>query len=238
MAYEVAIEQFQGPFDVLLQLIEAEELNITDISLAQITEAYMSHLQAIEERFPEELADFLVVAAQLIYLKSRALLPYLEVEDEGSAAQLTAHLKMYKEFRDAADVLTERMMQGQFAMPRVVSIERLTIVEFAPPTGVTVDHLRALYEQVLTRLAPVIRLPKAAIRKAITLKEKITALYDILKHHEQVHFNELIAVQQDRMDVVMTFLAVLELVKQNSIRVNQANYYGDITITRLSLPNL
>lgn len=232
MAYEVQLEKFQGPFGLLLQLIEQHELNITEIALADITADYIEQLDAVEQRYPEELADFLVIAAKLLYLKSRALLPYLLPEEEESASQLAEHLRMYKEFKEASDRLTEQVGAGQFSIERTVTTERLNTVEFSPPPSVTSAKLAAAYQGVIDRVEAVIRLPKLAIRKAATLKEKITALYGILQQRQKLQFSEL-TDQHNRADIVMTLLAVLELVKQDAIIVEQVQYSSEITITRL-----
>lgn len=232
MAYQVAIEKFQGPLDVLLELIEQRELDITEISLADITETFIRHLDQVEEHFPEELADFLVVATRLLYIKSRALLPYLEPDDEESGTQLADHLKMYKEFRDASNVLIEKIQQETFAMPRPVTTWQLQKVEFSPPTNAAADVLANTYRAVIDRVETVIRIPKAAISKAITLKEKIAALTDVLKTHAELSFRALIGSQTNKVDIVVTFLAILELIKQNAIVVTQPHTYSDITIKR------
>jgi segregation and condensation protein A len=233
MSYQVAIEQFQGPLDVLLELIEQEKLEITDISLAQIAETFIRHLQQVEERYPEELADFLIVATRLLYLKSRALLPYLEADpDEMTGTQLADHLKMYKEFRDASNVLTEWLQRQQFSVARPVTTWQLQAVEFSPPTNASADRLAEVYGDVIDRVEMVIKIPKAAIRKAITLKEKIAALTDVLKTHAELSFHSLLSQQTDKVEIVVTFLAILELIKQNTVVVNQSHKYSDITIKR------
>ncbi len=230
MAYEIKLEQYQGPLDVLLQLIEQEQLSITDISLAQIAESFLQYLDKVEEMYPEELADFLVVATRLLYMKSRELLPYLITEEEEPATNLAEHLKMYKEFRDASTVLEERITAGQYAMVRPVTTARLETVEFNPPKGVEAHHLQEWYEGVIARLDTVIKIPQAAIRKAATLKEKITSLYSVLQQHKQLQFSDLIPDAQDKMNVVLTFLAILELVKQDSVSVEQTQRFSDILI--------
>lgn len=232
MSFQVQLEKFQGPFGLLLQLIEEHELNITEIALADITAGYIAQLEEVEQRYPEELADFLVIAAKLLYLKSRALLPYLLPEEEESAGQLAEHLRMYKEFKDASDALTERVADRQFSIERTVTTERLNTIEFSPPLGVTTAKLAAAYQNVIDRVEAVIRLPKLAIRKAATLKEKIVALYGILQQRQTLQFSEL-TERDNRADIVMTLLAVLELVKQDAIVVEQINYSSEITITRL-----
>lgn len=230
MAYEIKLEQFQGPLDLLLQLIEQEELNISDISLADITESFLEHLEKIEELFPEELADFLVVATRLLYIKSRMLLPYLQVDDDEPVTDLAEHLKLYKEFRDASVTLEQTLAAGQFSLERPANLSRLQTVEFSPPHDIQAEQLRDFYINVLDRLDTVIKIPQAAIRKAITLKEKITTLYAVLKEHQRLQFSSLISDQTDRANIVLTFLAILELVKQDSVAVEQTTNYSDILI--------
>ncbi len=230
MAYQIKLEQFQGPLDVLLQLIEQQELDITNISLSEITESFLEYLTEVEELYPEELADFLVIATRLIYLKSRLLLPFLTPDEEEPVGQLSDHLKIYKEFRDAAAILEQQILQRQFALARPVATARLEAVEFTPPRNVTTTDLRQLYTSVVDRLETIITIPAAAIRKAITLKEKVTALYQLLKQNQSVHFSKLVQQQTDRLNIVLTFLALLELIKQNDITVEQTSHFSDMLI--------
>lgn len=230
MAYQIQLEQFQGPLDVLLQLIEQDELAITDIALVEIAEAFVQHLDQVEQLYPEELADFLVVATRLLYLKSRALLPLLVDEVEESAGQLAEHLKMYKEFRDAAAVLEQRLAQGQFAFDRAVSASRFSVIEFSPSSGITAATLGTVYANVMQRLDTVIQIPQAAIRKAVTLKDKIIALTKLLQQHSRLQFSDLVQAQPTKTDIVLTFLAILELVKQDAIVAQQPQHYSDILI--------
>ena len=230
MAYEIKLEQYQGPLDVLLQLIEQEQLAITEISLARIAESFIKHLEKVEQLYPEELADFLVIATRLLYIKSRELLPYLMVEDDEPATNLAEHLRMYKEFRDAAAVLETRLTTGQYACVRPVSLARLEVVEFNPPAAVAGHDLREFYEGVVARLETIIKIPQAAIRKAASLKDKVVALYSALQQHKSLQFSDLISDGADRINIVLTFLAILELVKQDSVTVEQNQSYSDILI--------
>lgn len=230
--YSVELEKFQGPLDLLLELIEQRELEITEISLAEIAESFIRHLDQIEELYPEELADFLVIATRLIYIKSRALLPFLEADEDDSAQQLTDHLKMYKEFRDASDQLINIIDQKHFMVARPVRAKQLEIVEFSPPHSITKQLLERTYINVLQHVRTVIRIPKAAISKAITLKEKILAVSALLQQHSQLRFHDLID-GKDRTDIVVTFLAVLELLKQNTISAHQGGDANDIVINRI-----
>lgn len=233
MAYSVQLELFQGPLDLLLKLIEEQELDITEIALAEITDSFIKHLDQVEERFPEELADFLVIATRLIYIKSRALLPWLErEEEEETGEQLAAHLKMYKAFRDASVQLEERIASKHYGVPRPVLAKQFDRVEFAPPASVTMERLASAYRTAIGRMQNVIRIPKAAIRKAITVKERIVALSKVLEQHKQISFKELVEGEHDRTEIVVTFLAILELVKSQTVTVHQPASYSDFVITQ------
>ncbi|MBI2416258.1 MAG: segregation/condensation protein A [Candidatus Kerfeldbacteria bacterium] len=233
MTFQVQLQQFQGPFDVLLQLIEQRELAITEISLATITAEFIQQLDTVEDHYPDELADFLIVASRLLYLKSRALLPYLEPDDDEPPGQLAERLKLYREFRDAAEQLEQRLRLQQFAVERPSSLARQVTVEFSPPPGITAEHLSIIYKNVLGKLDTPIRLPQAAIRKAVTLKEKIMALASVLEQYREISFASLTNAETDRLELVITFLAVLELVKQNLVTVRQTQPYSDIIIKQL-----
>lgn len=232
MPYHVKLEQFQGPFDLLLQLIEQEKLNINEISLAKVTEQYIKSLQNVEELYPEELADFLVVATKLLLIKSRTLLPYLQVDDEEDKTNLEEQLKIYKEFHEASLKLEEIIKAGNYTYGRVDSRYVSPEVIFAPPQDFTAQDLKQFYQEVLTALEPIIQLPQAAISRAITLKEKILQLQTHLTKQAQLSFKEIVKSAENKTDVIVTFLALLELVKQEFISVRQENNFEDIKIMR------
>ena len=110
MSLKILIDQFEGPLDLLLQLIEEQQLDITVLSLASVTEQFLGHVQSLEEKNPALLADFLMIAAKLLVIKSKALLPNLEfgAEDEETAYDLTAQLLLYKKYKEAAKLLKKR----------------------------------------------------------------------------------------------------------------------------------
>jgi len=233
MSYNVKLEQFQGPFDLLLQLIEQEKLNITEISLAKVTEQYIKSLQNVEELFPEELADFLVVATKLLLIKSRTLLPYLQADEEEEKTNLEEQLKIYKEFHEASLKLENIIKAGNYTYGRIDSRYASPEVVFAPPQDLGAQELKKFYQDVLAALEPIIQLPKAAIAKAITLKEKIFQLQDKLSKKAQLSFKEIIKSAENKTEVIVTFLALLELVKQEMIAVKQENNFEDIKIQKI-----
>jgi len=232
MPYQVKLEQFQGPFDLLLQLIEQEKLKITEISLAKVAEQYIKYLETVEELYPVELADFLVVATKLLLIKSKALLPYLQTDDE-EESNLEEQLKIYKEFADAAMVMEKIIKQKNFTYGRTDSRYLSPEVFFSPPQGVTSLSLHDYFKDILEQLEPIIKLPQAAIAKAVTLKEKIFNLQEKLLTQAQLSFKELIGQAENKTDVIVTFLALLELVKQEFICVRQEKNFEDIKIEKI-----
>lgn len=233
MSYEVKLEQYHGPFDLLLQLIEQEELDITEISLSQVTEQYIKYLEKIETLYPEELADFLVVATKLLLIKSRTMLPYLQVEDEEDAANLEDQLKIYREFHDASKVIEDMIKQKKFTYGRVDSWYANPEVIFTPPKNVDKNKLSKFFSDVLDSLEPVIKLPKSAIEKAVSLKEKICHLQEHLNEQAQMSFKKVVSTSENKTEVIITFLALLELVKQEMVCVRQDKNFEDITIEKL-----
>lgn len=226
----IDIEHFSGPLDLLLQLIEDKELEITNVSIAEVTEQYMAYLETVEECRPEELADFLVIATKLLLLKSYALLPYLQLEEEEDPNELEAQLKMYKKYVEAMQQIEEMLGAKQFLHPKQRAM--LQEVSFREPEGVTSDALRDYFLDVIKRLEPIVKIPKAAMAKVITVRERFCEIQGMLEQKVQLHFKELIGESNDRAEVVVTFLALLELVKKQSICVTQNKPTDDILIQK------
>ena len=231
MSTRVQLEIFEGPLDLLLHLIKKNEVSITDIPIATITEQYLATLDLMESLSLDVAGEFLVMAATLIHIKSRMLLPAgtEEVEeDEGIDPRddLVRRLLEYQRFKDAADQL-----EGREILTRDVFARSAT-----PPETVEPAPFRevSLFE-LLTALRRVIdRLPKDVYHQVIldkvTVREKMTLLLDSLRTRGQVLFEELFGDAQNRMDVVVTFLAMLELVKVRAIRIFQDEPAGPIVI--------
>lgn len=234
MAYEISIEKFEGPLDLLLQLVEKQEMEITNISLVAVTEPFVRHVRENQGKIPvEELADFLVIAAKLVYLKSKALLPDLS-EDLDEGPDLETQLRMYKAFVEAAKQIGERWSEGREAYARVQRNIKQTEPVFSPPKEVSVGLLKELYERVIKRLEPILNLPKAAIERAITIEEKIEHLRARIASMMQVSFHRFLADSQDRHEMIVGFLALLELIKQRIVRVEQEKLFDDIRLQRIS----
>lgn len=228
--YKIKTEKFSGPLDLLLQLIEEQKLEITEISLAQVTDQYIKHLESMQDHDPEELADFLVIAGRLLLLKSKALLPYLETEEE--LDDLESQLKMYKEFVEASKKIEEMLLSPQFSFSRTKPPVK-TEIEFAPPQNLKIIDMKQVFLGVLKRLDPLVKLPKQMVEKTVSLQQKIFELKDFITKQKKIGFKNLISSAQNRTEVIVHFLAILELLKQRHLKVKQSKTFDDILIEKI-----
>lgn len=230
--YQVEIEKYNGPYDVLLQLIEAKDLDITEVALAEITEQYLSYIDTInqEQINSEELASFLVVASKLLYLKSKALLPKVEVDEDEES--LEEHLKMYKTFVDASIKIEELIQNDSILFAReksVVEIEK----KFRPPQDVTVEKMQKVFRHVLRLVKPIINLPRAILEKTISLQERVGQMRKLLKMQKNLTFGNVVQESSSKLDIIVSFLAILELANQRHIDFHQENHFDDIILKKL-----
>ena len=231
MTTRVQLEIFEGPLDLLLHLIKKNEVSITDIPIATITEQYLATLEVMQTFNLDVAGEFLVMAATLIHIKSRMLLPMADDEDDEEEGtdprqELVRRLLEYQRFKDAADQLERREL-----LTRDVFVRSVAPVEAIPAPGfrdVSVFELLTALKRVLDRL------PKDAVHEVmlekITVREKMTLLLDQLRTQRKILFESLFAEVTTRMDVVVTFLAMLELVKVRAIRIFQEEATGPIQI--------
>jgi len=231
MPYKIKLEQFEGPLDLLLQLIEEEEMDITQVSLANVTEQYLAYLNEAPDISTEELADFLVVAAKLLLIKSRMLLPQLQVDEE-DGTDLEQQLKIYREFYEASKSLHKMILKKKFLFSRersVVPIEKV----FNPPKSVTSERLKILFESVLRELEPWVNLPREVVVKTISIRERIANIQDMITQQATLSFQKLLKTAKNKTEVIVTFLALLELVKQRTVALVQDKEFEDIMVKKV-----
>ncbi len=226
MIFYAKLEQFQGPLDVLLRLIEKEDLDISRVSLANVTEEYLRYVETLDASRTAEIADFLVIAARLVYLKSKLLVPDVAPEEEGIA--LEDQLRLYKKFMDAAQELEGRYESGMVAHYRE---SVLLTGEFVEPKGVT----GRLLEQVMQRLVGVHTKRRAIMERVqmvngISIEESIARIRALLEGSKRFAFHHLLGKNADRAERIVHFLALLELVKQRHVRVLQKSLFDEIQI--------
>ena len=229
--YQVKIEKFEGPFDLLLQMIEKEEVSITEISLAKIADQFIGYIEQMDNLNPAEMADFLVVAAKLLWIKSKALLPSLELEgDDGS--DLAEQLKIYKEYRDASLAIHKMILKKRFTFVRERPPLTSGDILFNPPVWLTKEKLAEVIRGIIEDLEPVVRLPRGVVRAAISIHEKIQQIKDLIREDIEIKFHAVIAKAKNKVEVIVNFLAVLELLKQRHIVVRQEEMFGEINIKK------
>ncbi len=231
MSYAVKLQQFEGPLDLLLELIESEKLEISTLSLATVTDGYLAHLHANAEIPPEELADFLVVATRLLFLKSRLLLPFLNLGEEEQVGDLESQLRIYKEYLDASKTIEAMIGKRRFLFVH----EKLPHIDigFAPPEKFDTAQMVAFYRGVLARLEPLVKVPKAVVEKTVSIHEKIQHIQAMISKASQLSFRHVLLGTESKTEIVVSFLALLELVKQRSVSVSQDVRWGDIVINKL-----
>jgi segregation and condensation protein A len=231
MPYTIHLQQFQGPLDLLLQLIEEQKLDITQLSLAQVTDQYIEYLDQSPEIDPRELADFLVVAAKLLLIKSKELLPVLDWEQEEEASDLEKQLKIYKEYYEASKILHKIILKKNFTFVR--EKPPITIAPiFSPPKWLTKDVLAQTFQDVLKNLEPIVKLPQETIKRVISMKEKIRQIRELILEKAQINFGYLVKDSKSKVEIVVSFLALLELVKQKIVVVEQEGMFGEISIMK------
>ena len=230
--YKVSLENFEGPLDLLLQLIEKEELDITQISLAKVTDTFLSYLEKIEEIKPDELADFLVVAAKLLLIKSSLLLPTM-ISSEEEVTDLVDQLKIYREFLLASKNIQKMINRKNFSYSREKFPSGLVQRNFRLTTKITTSMLKNIFENILQVIISQIKLAQSKIEKVISLKEKIADLINFLNKFAEVKFSQIVT-KSTKAEIVVTFLAILELVKEKTITIYQDGLFEDITIKKIT----
>lgn len=229
--YKISTEVYEGPLDLLLHLIEQAELDITKLSLAKVTDQYLAYLKSIPQGDPTEVSAFLVIAAKLVLIKSSILLPSISEtvggEDEDLGDQLARQLLEYKRFRDKALWFKERQEQGLKSYLRVappVRInEKLDLQEISVYD--LVDILLEIFFQHenITPLSDVVNIT------TLTLKRRINEIVSLFRKSARHSFSEILPVNHSRLDLVITFLAILELVKNHSLSASQDKLFSEIS---------
>jgi segregation and condensation protein A len=228
--YAVKLDQFEGPLDLLLELIESEKLDISQVSLAHVTDGYLRYVHEHPEIPPEELADFLVVASRLLFIKSRILLPFLQAVADAEEGDLESQLRIYKEYLDASKAVEAMIGKRRFLFVH----EKLPHVDigFAPPKKLTTSMMAEFLRGVIARLEPVVKVPRAVVEKTVSIHEKIRQIQSLIASATKVRFSSVLADAQSRTEVIVSFLALLELVKQRTVTVSQEAMWGDIVIAQ------
>ena len=231
--YTVRLPVFEGPLDLLLDLIEERELDITTVSLAAVTDQYLEYIGQIKDLEPGKLADFLLVAAKLLLIKSRVLRPRPpadpdEEKEEDAGDELVRRLIEYRKFKSAAQELRDREEQGLRAYARLLPVPQPEVV--VRLEGVTLDALvEAVRLAMITREVPSADQVITPLR--VSLPDKISYLESLLDKQRRFSFNRILAEATSRVEIIVTFLALLQLIRRRKVSVEQEKLFGEIVVS-------
>lgn len=227
--YHVRTQAYSGPLEVLLNLIEARKLLVNDVALASITDDFIKHVRA-QETFPvEETAYFIQIAATLLLIKSKSLIPDLALTDEESAdvEDLKRRLAAYERVRSAA-----RELSMIFARhPMYPGAGRPQDPVFVPSDEITASALADTYARLIAAHKAIEALPEARVKPLITIEEMMDQLARRVQSAMTLSFKEFAGSAKEKVEVIVSFLALLELVKQGAIAAEQYDTHGDIRLT-------
>ncbi len=229
MTFSIKTDSYEGPFEVLLDLIEARKLLVNDLTLANITEDFIQHVRA-QTAFPvEETAQFIQIAATLLLIKSKSLIPDLTLSEEETAdvEDLKRRLAAYEKVRDAARELSR--LYGRTVM--VPAGERAPEVVFAPSRDLSATALAEAMARVLAAREEVEELPEARVKPLVTIEEMMDQLAKRVQSAMTLSFKDFHGGTREKIEVIVSFLALLELVKQGAVAAEQFDRHGDIRIS-------
>jgi len=238
MDYKVKLEVFEGPLDLLLYLIKKEEVDIYDISIERITGQYLEYLDAFKMLDIEIAGEFVVMAANLIYIKSRSLLPVNqqppeeETEQDDPRWDLIRQLVEYKKFKDAAARLQDRELLRESLFGRLPEKPEFEDEGIRMLGDVGIFDLINAFQKVLKRLDDKKEDLREIFEENFTVSDKIEFILDFLEKAPSVRFTALFAEAASRTEIVVTFLALLELIRLKQLRVLQEQSLGEIVIER------
>ncbi len=226
--FTIRTDGFEGPFELLLDLIEARKLLVNDLALANITEDFIAHVRA-QDTFPvEETANFIQIAATLLLVKSKSLIPDLALTEEENAdvEDLKRRLTAYEKVREASRELAQ--LYGKQVMVR--GGDRPVEIVFAPSRDLSPDGLTEALARVLSAREVVEELPEVRVKPLITIEEMMDRLAKRVQSAMTISFKDFAGSNKEKIEVVVSFLALLELVKQGAVAAEQYGEHGDIRI--------
>ncbi|HYE23126.1 MAG TPA: ScpA family protein [Candidatus Paceibacterota bacterium] len=228
-SYTVRTASYEGPLELLLDLIEKRKLHVNELSLAEVTDDFIQHVRGQAEFPMEEAANFISVAATLLLIKSKSLIPELALseDEEEDVEDLKRRLLMYEKAREAA-----RELSRIFGRAVLVSRgERAPEPMFAPSRDLSPETLTAALRNALTEAEKQEQLPEVRVKPLITIEEMMDRLTDRVQTALAVSFKEFSGGAKEKVEVIVSFLALLELVKQGVVDAAQHDHFADIKIT-------
>lgn len=233
-SYKIKTVGFEGPFGLLLRLVEEHKLFINDLSLAQVTEDYLNYVNKIGKLNPAEISNFIVVGATLILIKSKSLLPNLSLtsEEEGDISSLEERLRLY-ELITALSSNIKNLFGKKIIFPP--GGRKNNVLVFLPDDQISKDSMMIFARNVLGSMPKKIILPETEVKKVVSIEEMIEKLIEKIKNSLKFNFKEFAGkstTREEKVLVIVGFLAMLELIRQGVLHARQENYSGDIVIEK------
>lgn len=220
--------EFAGPIEVLLHLIEERKLHISQVSLATVADDFLAYLESRPENDKAETANFILVAATLMLIKSISLLPTLEVssEEKEGIEDLERRLKLYQEIKNLSLQVKER-----FGREIIFSRQETEAVPvFAPSSELTSSNLVLVVKNLIANFPAPEKIPQAIVKKVLSLEEAIGQLTTRIQTALRTSFRQVVGDQKERANVIVSFLGLLELVKRGLVNVEQSAHFADIKL--------
>jgi segregation and condensation protein A len=237
-ALEVFLESFTGPLDLLLYLIKKENIDILNIPVAQITTQYMEYVTLMKQLHLELAAEYLVMAAMLVEIKSRMLLPRPvsdESEDGDPRAELMRRLREYERYKQAAEEVDALPRMQRELFPVIVGTQEIKR-QIRPLPKLELQDLLMVFKDVMARASMYVH--HHIRRESLSVRERMSLILSDLQTQKFVSFEKMFNVQEGRSGVIVTFMAILELLRQNSLDIVQAEVYGPIYLKIIDVENL
>lgn len=229
--YQVKTDVFDGPLDLLLSLVEKRKLFINDISLTKVADDYIAYVRSLE-RFPmADATGFVLVASVLVLIKSKSLLPKLDFNEEETASidELRDRLKKYKRIKELS-LHVEKMFGKEMIFPRAHVSKQMRPI-FTPEPGITKENILTAIYSAISKVPRIEKLPQKTVARVMRLEEMIERLFERITRELRLSFHEFSGHgKAEKIQVVISFLAMLELVKLGSIMVRQDTIFSEITM--------
>lgn len=233
--YQIKTEVFEGPLELLLDLVEKRKLFINEISLAQVADDYITHLKQFEKMPVDFVSNFLIVASTLILIKSKSLLPTLSLTEEETQDidELERRLKEYQKIRELS-VHVKQVFGVNVSFPKGQPRERAVV--FTPSDEISTQSIFGAIRDVIANFPKKITLPKVVVKKVVSLEEMMDRLTTRITGSLKMKFSDFAGVgREEKVNIIVSFLAMLELVKQGMIAVTQGSHGDDIEIETKTL---
>jgi len=227
---KIELDEFEGPLDLLLFLIKKQEINIYDIPIAKITEQYLEYLSYITKVELENITEFYLMASTLVFIKSRMLLPIeidLEEELEDPRKELVEKLIEYQKYKKLSDLIAEKEKESEWGIERRRNQQILPFSDDGMWQQIEIWDLLKTFSTIISSISTEKIID---LYEEVTINEKITLIRELIERKKEFIFTEILKKVNSFMEVICSFLAVLEMVKAKEIFVYQNKFFGDIRI--------